>query len=191
MSKKIDYRTLYTSRGIWEVWHDKEWEDFRDEKIRKLVKVVVDNQDRRNLILYGPNGTGKTLLMNVAFKELYHKGFTVHVIDFRDLVREYTKSFNGDNSFYELINVDYLGIDDLDKEFKNSGAGKDLVNTVLDYTLRYRFQRQLPIWVTFNMLLSQVESVYNVHIASLLKRSSQIVTFRGEDFGDKLIEKLN
>lgn len=188
--KKIDYSKVYSSRGIWELWHDKTWDDFVEPFYKNAVKKFVKDEIKRNVLLYGSNGAGKSMLMNLAMKDLMHKGYDVRVIDFRHLVKEYTKSWRNEGKLPVLMMADYLAIDDLGKEFSSSGVSKELAVTTIDYVLRYRFQRKKSTWLTFNMMLGEIETAYNVDIASLLKRSSVALAFDEEDFGDRMFKKI-
>lgn len=185
------YAPLYTNSGIWELWHDKTWKDYTDKRYSELVKGYVDAETTENLLLYGNNGTGKSMLMNLAMKDFLHKEYSVYVIDFRNLIKEYIKSWKGHGKLGEIMMSDYLAIDDLGKEFASGDVSKDLAVTTLDYVLRYRFQRKLSTWMTFNMPLNDIRTEYNEHIASLLKRSSIAIYFDGEDYGDQLFQKIH
>lgn len=185
------YAPLYTNSGIWELWHNKTWKDYTDKRYSDLVKSYVDAETDENILLYGNNGTGKSMLMNLAMKDLLHKEYSVYVIDFRNLIKEYIKSWKGHGKLGEIMMSDYLAIDDLGKEFASGEVSKDLAVTTLDYVLRYRFQRKLSTWMTFNMPLTEVKEAYNEHIASLLKRSSVAIYFDGADYGDTLFKKIH
>ena len=187
-----NYNSAYIERGIWELWHDKDWSDFEDKFYRDQVQKFVLDKTKENILLYGENGTGKSMLMNLAMKDLLHQGHEVYVIDFRHLINEYTKNWRGEGKLGRLMMSDYLAIDDFGKEFNSGGSGvsKELAITTIDYVLRYRFQRRLPTWMTFNMYLEDVKLCYNEHIASLLKRSSIALAFYGKDYGDKLFKQI-
>lgn len=187
---KPELSPIYVKHGIWESWHKKTFDDYigNDFQVNEVFDLI-DSESNDNVILYGNNGTGKTMLMNLAMKELLHRGKAVYVIDFRNLIKVYTASWKGNtNALNHILSVDYLAVDDLGKEFKNEGVSKELANSTLDYVLRYRVQREKPTWLTFNMLLKDVKSVYNEHIASLLKRNTTAILFDGDDYGDNLIK---
>lgn len=185
-----NYSPIYVAHGIYELWHDKNWEDFEGDFYKEEVKKLVEEESNTNLILYGNQGCGKTMLMNIAFKELLHIGNNVYILDFRDLVQAYLKGFGASEQFKEYLDCDYLGIDDLGKEFSGSGVSKEIVVNVLDYTLRHRYHRQLPTWITSNISLSDISSEYGEYIASLLKRSSIAIPFTGNDYGAKMFKKI-
>jgi DNA replication protein DnaC len=194
MRTDYDYSGVYLSSGIMQRWHNLTWDDYIHEFYKKEVRKFVAEEGRKNVLLYGDNGMGKSMLMNLAMIDFIRKGFTVHVIDFRDIVKEHLSSWRGQGIMDRLLNVDYLAIDDLGKEFNSSEMSKELAVAALDYVLRHRFQRELPTWITFNMPLADIGSIYNEHIASLLKRSSVALLFEGDDFGDrvfKIIKKKN
>lgn len=184
------YIDSYLDRGIWELWHDKTWDDYVHKKYRKEVQKLVETESDNNVLLYGANGLGKSMLLNLAMKDFLHSGKEVYVIDFRNLVKEYAKSWRGEGKLNRLLKVDYLGIDDLGKEFDASGMSKDLAITTIDYVFRYRFQRKKPTWVTFNMPLASVKENYNEDIASLFKRNTTAIAFKGDDYGDTLIKMI-
>lgn len=184
------YRAVYTESGIWELWHDMTWDSYTIKKYSDIIKGFVDEEVTHNVILYGDNGTGKSMLMNIAMKELLHKGHEVYSIDFRHLIKDYIKSWRGEGKLGKIAGADYLAIDDLGKEFNSGEVSRELAITTLDYVLRYRFQRKLSTWLTFNMPLGEVKTEYNEHIASLLKRSSVAVCFEGEDYGEQMFKIL-
>ena len=182
------YTQSYLARGIWEKWHSKTWEDYVSPEGHDIVTPVrdlVETETKATVLLYGKNGTGKTMLMNIAMKELLHRGKSVVVLDFRDLVSLYTASiWRHEGRLLELLDYDYVGIDDLGKEFSSSDMSRELVCTVIDYVIRYRNARQKSTWITFNLLLKEVAMTYNEHIASLFKRDAVAIGFDGVDFGD-------
>lgn len=185
-----NYKPMYLARGIWELWHEKTWDDYIDPFYKNQIIKCVEDDVTENVLLYGDNGLGKSMLMNLAMKDFIAKGKEVYVIDFRNLVKEYTRSWRDEGKLGRIMMSDYLAIDDLGKEFSAGDVSKELATTALDYVLRYRFQRKLSTWLTFNMKLNEISDCYTPHIASLLKRSSIAIAFEGEDFGDKLFKKI-
>lgn len=186
-----DLRQAYLNRGIWELWHDKEFKDY-EGKQGKEVEKLVNSGSISNVILNGTNGQGKTMLMNIAMKGFFKQKKEVYVIDFRHLIKEYLASWKKEDTLIpHLLTVDYLGIDDLGKEFNvGGGVSSDIANATLDYVLRYRIQRKKSTWLTFNLALSQVSEVYNGHIASLMKRDTIAIEFVGNDYGDKMLKRI-
>tara|TARA_Y100000034_G_scaffold29728_1_gene36176 strand:+ start:51364 stop:51927 length:564 start_codon:yes stop_codon:yes gene_type:complete len=182
------YSSVYRDRGIWEHWHDKEFSDYKGKEVQ-FIEPLVSEETKKNVILYGNNGTGKSMLMNIALKNLLHRGKEVYVIDFRMLVNEYVSSWGRSDLINHILTVDYLGIDDLGKEYNISDNSKELAVTTLDFIMRYRYQRELSTWLTFNFGLKDIKPVYGEHLASLLKRNTIAVTFDGSDYGDNLFKK--
>ena len=182
----------YLERGIWECWHDMEFEDHTSQHHRDIISQLCKEESKQNVVLYGKNGNGKTMLMNIAMKKLFAQKNEVYVVDFRHLIKEYTRSWRSeDTKMARFLTVDYLAIDDLGKEFKvDGGVSVELANSTLDYVLRYRIQRNKPTWLTFNILLGDIHKVYNGHISSLLKRNTTAIQFDLEDYGNKQLTKV-
>ena len=185
---KDEYASIYIKSGIWETWHRKTFQEYSGKFEKTEVCKLVNDLSKDTVILYGNNGTGKTMLMNLAMKELLHRGKSVQVVDFRNLIKVYTSSWKGESpAMSHVLSVDYLGIDDLGKEFKNEGVSKELANATLDYVLRHRIQREKATWMTFNMRLKDIKTTYNEHLSSLMKRGTTAILFDGEDYGENLI----
>ena len=70
----FDYTGVYLSRGIWELWHNKTWDDYIHKFYKDTVQKFVADEETKNILLYGDNGMGKSMLMNLAMKDLLHKG---------------------------------------------------------------------------------------------------------------------
>lgn len=187
----------YLNSGILEKWHDKTWDDFDNDLAAKkrilkyLSKVEQASQEGVGLYLWGANGVGKTLSMNLAFKDLMAKGYKVHIITLSSLITMFTTSWYDQDQrtalYQRLLLVDFLGIEEIGKEFKSA---TDLGAVVLDSIVKYRVQRQLPIWATSNVSPSSITSMYTEDIASMLKESCVAIQVMGSDRRDDIKERI-
>lgn len=187
----------YLAYGILEKWHDKRLEDFTNcAAALKVVKSATRRMEEMyadgvGLFLWGANGTGKTHLMNCAFKAFAEKGAKVHIITLSTLITMFTTSWYETEERHALRRIlsecHFLGIEEIGKEFKSS---TDLASVVLDSIVKYRVQRKKPIWATSNLRPDQVTSVYTEDIASMLKECMIPVQVTGEDMRDREREAI-
>jgi DNA replication protein DnaC len=187
----------YVYSGILEKWHNKEWKHFtncpaaKTEVQNYLAKIQTAREDGVGLYLWGANGVGKSLCMNIAFKQLLAQGYKVHIITLSTIITKFTGSWYDSeqrNELYgRLLNVDFLGIEEIGKEFKSA---TDLGSVVLDSIIKYRIQRGLPTWATSNVKPTEISGTYTIDIASMLKEASVPVQFVGEDYRDKIKERI-
>lgn len=147
------------------------------------------------LILLGNQGTGKTLLSQLAFKRLLAEGFEGWAISFHSIVGNLIdswKSAEAKQEFYSrCLNAPILVVDDLGKELQKErmvkGQGTTRVTQVtaefaIDMILRHRAAAALPTIITTNFSLAQIGTHYGDSISSLISGSFMEVHFSGGDF---------
>lgn len=201
---KLDDKTreYYLYCGIKTSWHEKQLSDFTndDEALSIVKKYLSESADMKQkgigLYLWGSNGTGKSHLMNCAFKELLHANNKVRVYSIDEVVDMFTSSWYSDEQKMELNNVlrniDFLGIDEFGKNVDADGKGNlaPLVKRVMESVIRYRVQMCKPMWFASNTDPSCVKEVFSEDVASLLREAVVPVCVRGEDYR-KSIQKRN
>ena len=189
----ISLEDRYINSGILEKWHNKTWDDFTNDDAAKkkikhyLSKIVSAQKDGVGLYLWGTNGVGKTLCMNLAFKDLMNERKTVHIITLSSIITLFTASWYDEEKkqllYGKILNSDFVGIEEIGKEFKSA---TDLGSVVLDSIVKYRVQRQLPTWATSNKAPTEITSVYTEDIASMFKESCVHIQMLGKDFRDDI-----
>lgn len=192
MNKTEEY-FLYC--GIKASWHSKSLKDFTNDpeaydavtKYLKRSKEVA--KDGIGIYLWGTNGTGKSHLMNCAFKKLISDGFKVRIYSMDEIVDKFTSSWYSDEDKRDLDhvlrNIDFLGIDEFGKNVDKDGNPiylPDLVKRVMESVIRFRVQMNKPIWFASNTDPKYVKDVFSEDIASLLREAVVSVCVRGEDF---------
>lgn len=198
-SKTEEY---YLLCGIKSAWHDKTLEDFRNDMdaLKAVKKYLKDSKkaakDGLGLYLWGSNGTGKSHLMNCAFKELISENSKVRVYSMDEIVDKFTSSWYSDEDKkdldYVLRNVEFLGIDEFGKNVDKDGKPvylPDLVKRVMESVIRFRVQMKKPIWIASNTDPKNVKQVFSEDIASLLREAVIPVCVRGEDFRKEISKK--
>ena len=188
----------YQHSGILPKWHEKEFKDFVNDPVTlKKILRYIDKADTNlkkgvGLYLYGSNGRGKTLLMNLSFKAFLEKGYTVKIISLSSLITKFVAGWYSPEEKRDLqrtlCTVDFLGIEELGKEFRSKES--DLGVMVFDNILRLRVQSNLPIWITSNTPPNEISEKYSIGISSMLLESCVEVPVNGEDFR-KAIHELN
>lgn len=147
------------------------------------------------LLLLGNQGTGKTLLSQLAFKRLLAEGFEGWSISFHSIISNLInswKSQEAQQAFYSrCLNAPLLVVDDLGKELMREravkGEGMSRVSPMtaefaIDMILRHRASAALPTIITSNFTLDQIAQHYGDNIRSLLSGSFTEVSFNGIDF---------
>ena len=188
-------RDYYLYCGIKTGWHEKSFEDFTNDEealsaVEKYLKIPNEVLHKGiGLYLWGSNGTGKSHLMNCAFKELIQKRYTVRIYSMDELVDNFTSSWYSDenkkNLNKVLRNIDFLGIDEFGKNVDKDGNPvylPDLAKRVMESAIRYRVQMHRPIWFASNTDPKFVKDVFSEDIASLLREAVVPVCVRGGDY---------
>lgn len=190
-----DIKKVYLGAGILEKWHPKQWSDYvGDEEAGRLVREYLADFPARQaqgegILFWGPNGVGKTLLMNLLLKDLLHQRVRVQVVSFSTVVREFTRNWRGEGNWNRLLKAQVLGIEELDKSFKASAVSLDLVQSALDALLRYRVQRLRPTIATTNLDPGHFEQAFGKSIASLFQEIGKVVHVDGADYRTQIFNE--
>lgn len=192
----------YLHCGIKTGWHEKGLPDFtNDEKALSAVrKYLKDSKEMSHnglgLYLWGANGTGKSHLMNCAFKELISKGHRVRIYSMDEIVDKFTSSWYSNADKWELDDIlrhiDFLGIDEFGKNVDkddNPVYLPDLVKRVMESVIRFRVQMHKPIWFASNTDPKFVKDVFSEDIASLLREAVVSICVRGDDYRREIQRK--
>lgn len=186
----------YLQCGILQRWHSKTFEQFtNDAAALKIVKHYLSELDEAiksnaGLFLYGNNGTGKSHVMNCAFKEILSKGYSVRVVSATSLVSRFIRGWDEDG-MADLIKPHFLAIEELGKEYSNTTNSAEFGKHALEHIIRRRLQSNKITWFTSNLTPADIQTKYSEHIYSMLKESSVSVKIGGLDFRGNIQKELN
>lgn len=119
--------------------------------LKNYSEKLVNNIEKKGLILVGNNGVGKTHLACIIVNKFIENGIPVIYGTLINLLAELRNSYEIDNSISEMEiiklyeNVDLLIIDDLGKE-KPSEWGLEKLFTIINS----RYENNLPVIITTN-----------------------------------------
>ena len=151
------------------------------------LENAVDHLDSgTGLYLYGPNGTGKTMLGTLVLKTIMSQGYSGYWTTFIDLIEGKKAGFDNPEAkewfVRQIKNSDFLLIDDPGKEQTSGERQIGFQTSLLDEVVRHRNGMQLPTIITANYSPEVFEQRYGQSIASLLTEGQISVPFYGEDF---------
>ena len=138
------------------------------------------------LVVYGPRGTGKTMIGNLVLKDLIGRGFGCYSTTFTAMIDAYAKGWRNEDSLIwfdnRLRNSSVLLIDDLGRE-RNQGEGT-VGERMLEEVIRHRVACQMPTILTTNLNPHEETSLraaYGGHTISLLSECSFFCEVDGAD----------
>lgn len=153
-------------------------EDFTGDKIllNKYQEVVKDIKDsyRKGICLCfaGSNGLGKTLISASILKRAVEKGYTALYTTLSDIVNVLVSASSEEKNLArkELMQVDFLVIDEFDPRYMGSDNAADLFGRVLEDVLRNRTQNTLPLFLCTNSpsVLESFSGPIKMSIGSLM-----------------------
>lgn len=165
------------------------------ELVKRYIHQIEDMRARGyGMLLWGPNGTGKTAIAAIIAKEYRRRFNTVLFIEAASLksIVASKDQFDEDESYWDRAkSVDVLILDDLCKGIQDSaGFGEQ----VIDELIRTRNANQLVTIITTNAIpkgenetLSQFLKTSTLHS---LKEHVMAIYVRGEDKRDEISREV-
>ncbi|GLO66818.1 MULTISPECIES: primosomal protein DnaI [Oceanobacillus] len=152
-------------------------------KVLDFLEASKQELPKKGLYLYGSFGVGKTYLLGAIANELKKLQYSISLIYMPEFVREIKSSFK-DDSFNEKIDffkkADVLMLDDMGAEMQSAWFRDEVLGSVL----QYRMMEGLPVFITSNYDLDQLEQelsttrngVEQVKAGRIIERIKQVTT---------------
>jgi len=143
------------------------------------------------LMMYGPNGNGKTMAAVLLAKELVAQGMKVFFSTFSEIIEYFASGWRSEDAkaWYQskVRNAHFLVIDDIGHEMLQ-GNRFDPTNVayhLIDDVLRHRYSAGLPTIMTTNDSIDIITKRYGLTILSLMDENAIRCHFTGTDWRSK------
>lgn len=144
--------------------------DAPEAQKRGIDLAAAEYHHARNwVVLYGPNGTGKTAVSAILARALAHKGVSVLFLRVQDYLEAVRNSYQDDaqtrtESVVDAAQkVDYLILD----EFYEPNLKPHSISRI-EELVRYRYNWQKPLWTTTNMNVADFKKYWGTQIGSVV-----------------------
>ena len=167
--------------------------DVADQIVTYIQSLEQMFRSGVGLFLYGPNGTGKTLLGSLVLRAYMTLGYSCQFYTFleiKDLYAEHMRDPSKEDFFIARAkNVEVLMMDDPGKEGNFSEKAREFSMSILDQIFRYRVSMGMPTIITTNDTPEAFAMRYGPNIASLLTEGAITIHMQGEDFRMQMRER--
>ncbi|UJL45030.1 primosomal protein DnaI [Virgibacillus sp. NKC19-16] len=154
-------QSLYMPREILEATIDDIDNDIeRVSAIRELINFIEQAKSdlpQKGIYFHGPFGVGKTYFLGALANKLKEYNISSTLIYMPEFVREMKASMKDDsiNDKIELFKkADVLMLDDIGAEMQSAWFRDEILGSIL----QYRMMERLPVFLTSNYTLNQLES---------------------------------
>jgi DNA replication protein DnaC len=162
-----------------------------DPNFKKAVSAIIENINNiylsgESLGFVGNLGTGKTYAACCILKKAIVSGYDAKYVNMSDVVNGLiSKSSDNQEYLSELMNIDFLVIDEFDKRWVfPSEKVEQLFGQTLEHILRSRFQNQMPtiLCSNTNNIDDVLSDEFSRAFSSLRQKYMKVFIVAGRDF---------
>ena len=194
---QLNLHKHYLAAGIGVAYQRLSWRDYvGDKSILPMLKKYLENAPQyvsrgTGIVLHGPYGSGKTLLMNLLVKDLIHMGYACYATTFASMIELFTAGWRSpdEQRWFQrkIVQSDVLLLDDLGRELKRNNK---LSESTFDDVLRTRVQTGKVTLITTNLTPAEMKEGYGRAVLSLIRESSLVRQIEGKDFRPEANERM-
>ena len=160
-----------------------------DSEAKMLFPYMEDfgrfSRQKVNLLLYGTNGTGKTMLsielMKAAMRKKLSAYYEFYPVILDSFLRKGYEADKGKDRLDSIFaNVDVLVLDELGKEAAG-GTNTDVNSNILEMHILKKRVHKITILIS-NQSPDSLKKIYNDTISSLLSKNYKKVMILGSDY---------
>ena len=190
----------YLSSGIGKPYQCLSWDDVDtelDPQLQPIYKFLSDPEKYLSrgvgVYLWGPPGTGKTMIATLILKDLIRKGYTGFSATMAAMVEYFTAGWGGNTDEKEwftgkFLNSQILVLDEVRRDNR-------LAESTFDHILRTRVHEGRPTIITTNLTPDELESGYGSSILSLIVQQSIAVNLNRQNYRgtahDRVMEEID
>jgi DNA replication protein DnaC len=167
--------------------------DFVSEEPRDALEAYGARQHEYlragiGMVMYGPNGNGKTMAAVLLAKNALAHGLLVHFATFSEIIETFASGWRSEEVkdwFHAKIRgAHLLVVDDVGKEMMQGlqGHTSNIARHLIEDVLRYRYSSGLPTVLTTNDTLGNLASGYGMGVLSMMEENMLQFRFTGADW---------
>ena len=144
----------------------------RTEQQMKVADYFATKDNTKGLLLFGPNGTGKTTAMAPYIKGMWNGS----AIDYAGVIAANGRDYISKYSMHDMY------IDDLGREPQTVKSFGDEIMAIHDLIhFRYQIFQKLgyKTHISTNLSFKEIEERYGVAIADRIKEMCEVMVFNG------------
>lgn len=177
----------YLSSGIGKPYQCLSWDDVDSEldpQLQPIYKFLSDPERYLSrgigVYLWGPPGTGKTMIATLILKDLIRKGYTGFSATMAAMVEYFTAGWGGNTDEKEWFTDKFLSsqilvLDELRRDNR-------LAESTFDHILRTRVHEGRPTIITTNLTPGELENGYGSSVLSLIVQQSIEVNLNRQNY---------
>lgn len=185
----------YLSSGIGKEYQRLLWDDVDpelDPQLEPIYKFLNDPEKYLNrgvgVYLWGPPGTGKTMIATLILKGLIRKGYTGFSASMAAMVEYFTAGWGGktdEKAWFtdKFLSSQILVLDELRRDNR-------LAESTFDHILRTRVNEGRPTIITTNLTPDELENGYGSSILSLIVEKSIVVNLDRKNYRGQAHDRL-
>lgn len=199
--KEFDIQARFLLADIPSVfWHfeisdiDKDFLERNEDAFSVVVDYMsnLENALEKGIGLYfhSTSRLGKTTVASIVLKAAIRSGYSAHFVLFRHLVDMSFRSWKDDFAAKEkrsILRKDFLVFDEVEKVPITSGGES---YSHIDGLIRERFFLNKPLIATSNVILDDIDKVYDVSIKGMFQEKMIPVVLIGKPHSDKISMSL-